>query len=64
MALVAAEKARSYNPPEVDELVARCQAGNLDAFDELVARYQRFVFITVYQHLARPALRPGCTKWC
>jgi len=51
MALVAADKAGSYNPPEVEELVARCQAGNLDAFDDLVARYQRFVFTTVYQHL-------------
>lgn len=51
MELAAAEKARSYNPPEVDGLVARCQAGNLDAFDELVARYQRFVLTTVYQHV-------------
>jgi RNA polymerase sigma-70 factor (ECF subfamily) len=51
MEVTAAEKAGSYNSPEVDELITRCQSGTLQAFDELVARYQRFVFTVVYQHL-------------
>jgi RNA polymerase sigma-70 factor (ECF subfamily) len=40
-----------YNSPEVSDLITRCQAGDLQAFDELVARYQRYVFNLVYQHL-------------
>jgi len=51
MEVTAAQKAGSYNSPEVDELITRCQSGTLEAFDELVARYQRFVFTVVYQHL-------------
>ncbi|OGK08264.1 MAG: hypothetical protein A2Y63_03240 [Candidatus Riflebacteria bacterium RBG_13_59_9] len=53
MELVAAEKTGSYNLPEVDEIVARCKKGDLEAFDELVAKYQRFVFTVIYQHLGK-----------
>jgi RNA polymerase sigma-70 factor (ECF subfamily) len=42
-----------YNSPEVSELIVRCQAGDREAFDLLVARYQRYVFNLVYQHLGR-----------
>ncbi len=31
----------------------RCQAGDRLAFDALVARYQRYVFNLIYQHLGR-----------
>ncbi len=40
-----------YNSPEVSAIITRCQAGEREAFDELVARYQRYVFNLVYQHL-------------
>jgi RNA polymerase sigma-70 factor (ECF subfamily) len=40
-----------YNSPEVSELVLRCQVGDRDAFDRLIARYQRYVFNLIYQHL-------------
>lgn len=42
-----------YNSPEVSALIERCQAGDREAFDQLVARYQRYVFNLVYQHLGR-----------
>lgn len=42
-----------YNSPEVSALIERCQAGDRDAFDQLVSRYQRYVFNLVYQHLGR-----------
>ncbi len=41
----------AYNSPEVSELIVRCQQGDHRAFDELVAKYQRYVFNLVYQHL-------------
>ena len=41
----------AYNSPEVSDLILRCQAGDRQAFDALVARYQRYVFNLVYQHL-------------
>lgn len=40
-----------YNSPEVSDLIARCQTGDRRAFDNLVARYQRYVFNLIYQHL-------------
>jgi len=40
-----------YNSPEVSELVLRCQYGEREAFDLLIARYQRYVFNLIYQHL-------------
>lgn len=40
-----------YNSREVSDLIVRCQSGNRDAFDELINRYQRYVFNLVYQHL-------------
>jgi RNA polymerase sigma-70 factor, ECF subfamily len=40
-----------YNSPEVSELILRCQAGDRQAFDELIGRYQRYVFNLIYQHL-------------
>jgi RNA polymerase sigma-70 factor, ECF subfamily len=40
-----------YNSPDVSRLIVRCQQGDLLAFDELVERYQRYVFNLVYQHL-------------
>jgi RNA polymerase sigma-70 factor (ECF subfamily) len=42
-----------YNSAEVSHLVVRCQTGDRQAFDELVARYQRYVFNLIYQHLGR-----------
>jgi len=42
-----------YNSADVSQLIVRCQAGDLQAFDELVAKYQRYVFNLVYQHLGR-----------
>lgn len=33
------------------ELVERCQTGDSAAFDDLVRRYQRYVFNLIYQHL-------------
>jgi RNA polymerase sigma-70 factor (ECF subfamily) len=41
----------AYNSPEVSDLIVRCQAGDRQAFDALVARYQRYVFNLAYQHL-------------
>jgi RNA polymerase sigma-70 factor (ECF subfamily) len=40
-----------YNSPEISDLIVRCQSGDREAFDALVARYQRYVFNLVYQHL-------------
>ena len=40
-----------YNSPEVSELIVRCQQGDRQAFDQLMARYQRYVFNLIYQHL-------------
>lgn len=54
MELVIAQGVDSFNPPEVRALIARCQAGDIDAFEELVARYQKYVFNIVYQHLGDP----------
>ena len=42
-----------YNSAEVSALIVRCQAGDRLAFDALVARYQRYVFNLIYQHLGR-----------
>jgi len=42
-----------YNSPEVSALIVRCQSGDREAFDQLVARYQRYVFNLIYQHLGR-----------
>jgi RNA polymerase sigma-70 factor (ECF subfamily) len=42
-----------FNSAEVSDLIVRCQAGNREAFDQLVARYQRYVFNLVFQHLGR-----------
>jgi RNA polymerase sigma-70 factor (ECF subfamily) len=42
-----------YNSPEVSALIVRCQNGDREAFDQLVARYQRYVFNLIYQHLGR-----------
>jgi RNA polymerase sigma-70 factor, ECF subfamily len=42
-----------YNSAEVSRLVVRCQTGDRQAFDELVAKYQRYVFNLIYQHLGR-----------
>ena len=41
----------AYNSPEVNDLILRCQAGDRQAFDALVAKYQRYVFNLAYQHL-------------
>lgn len=43
----------AYNPPEVNDLILLCQAGDRQAFDALVARYQRYVFNLIYQHLGQ-----------
>lgn len=40
-----------YNSQEVSDLILRCQAGDRSAFDELVSRYQRYVFNLIYQHM-------------
>lgn len=40
-----------YNSQEVSDLILRCQAGDRLAFDELVSRYQRYVFNLIYQHM-------------
>jgi RNA polymerase sigma-70 factor (ECF subfamily) len=40
-----------YNSPEVSAIITRCQGGDREAFDELMGRYQRYVFNLVYQHL-------------
>ena len=42
-----------YNSAEVSSLITRCQSGDREAFDELVARYQTYVFNLSYQHLGR-----------
>ena len=44
-----------FNAVEVNELIARCQRGERAAFDELITRYQRYVFNLVYQHLGNSA---------
>jgi RNA polymerase sigma-70 factor (ECF subfamily) len=49
---VMAERAYlEYNSQEVSDLILRCQAGSRDAFDQLISRYQRYVFNLIYQHL-------------
>jgi len=48
---MARENASAVNPPEVEEIISRCQAGEIEAFDRLVERYERFVFNIVYQHV-------------
>jgi RNA polymerase sigma-70 factor (ECF subfamily) len=40
-----------YNSPEVSMLIVRCKSGDRKAFDELITRYQRYVFNLIYQHL-------------
>jgi RNA polymerase sigma-70 factor (ECF subfamily) len=51
-AAVMAERAYlEYNSQEVSDLILRCQTGSRDAFDELISRYQRYVFNLIYQHL-------------
>ena len=40
-----------YNSPEVSDLIVRCQLGDYGAFDQLISRYQRYVFNLAYQHL-------------
>lgn len=40
-----------YNSQEVNDLIVRCQTGDRAAFDELMARYQRYVFNLIYQHM-------------
>jgi RNA polymerase sigma-70 factor (ECF subfamily) len=50
---VAMENYLAYNSPEVNELILLCQSGDRQAFDALVARYQRYVFNLVYQHLGQ-----------
>jgi RNA polymerase sigma-70 factor (ECF subfamily) len=40
-----------YNSPEVSDLIVRCKTGDRQAFDELVSKYQRYVFNLIYQHL-------------
>jgi RNA polymerase sigma-70 factor (ECF subfamily) len=42
-----------YNSAEVSHLIVRCQTGDRQAFDELVAKYQRYVYNLIYQHLGR-----------
>lgn len=48
----ASSSVGEFDSPEVVALITRCKAGDLEAFDELVRRNQRFVFNTIYQHLA------------
>jgi len=40
-----------YNATEMNELIAKCQLGEREAFDELITRYQRYIFNLIYQHL-------------
>jgi RNA polymerase sigma-70 factor (ECF subfamily) len=42
-----------FNSAEVSDLILRCQAGDREAFDQLVGRYQRYVYNLVFQHLGR-----------
>jgi len=42
-----------YNSAEVSHLIVRCQTGDRQAFDELVTKYQRYVYNLIYQHLGR-----------
>jgi len=42
-----------FNATEMNELIARCQLGERQAFDELITRYQRYVFNLIYQHLGK-----------
>lgn len=42
-----------FNPSEVNELIIRCQRGERAAFDELITRYQRYIFNLIYQHLGK-----------
>jgi RNA polymerase sigma-70 factor, ECF subfamily len=53
MAVISVEN--RYNAVELNELIARCQRGERSAFDELITRYQRYVFNLVYQHLGNNA---------
>ncbi len=43
--------AESDDSQNIEHLIARCRVGDLEAFDELVAKYQQFVFRVIYQHL-------------
>lgn len=51
MSLVVISVDNRFNATEMNELIARCQLGDLGAFDELITRYQKYVFNLVYQHL-------------
>lgn len=51
--LATMDSTLAYNSPEVDDLILRCQAGDRLAFDAFVARFQRYVFNLVYQHLGQ-----------
>lgn len=53
MAVISVEN--RFNAVEVNELIARCQRGERAAFDELITRYQRYVFNLIYQHLGNSA---------
>ncbi len=53
MAVISVEN--RFNAVEVNELIARCQRGERTAFDELITRYQRYVFNLIYQHLGNSA---------
>jgi len=46
-----AVRGEGFNPPEVLDLIARAQKGDNAAFDEIIGRYQRYVFNLIYQHL-------------
>ncbi len=42
---------RSLGLDDTPDLLARCKAGELEAFDEFVHRYEKFIFNIIYQHL-------------
>jgi hypothetical protein len=73
MLYVMADAYLEYNSAEVSELITRCQAGEREAFDHLVARYQRYVFNLKFSSAstsssantaAMPAWRAGSTRSC
>jgi len=45
---VARNDSGASTPPDEDVLVKRAQGGNLEAYDELVQRYQERIYATVY----------------
>jgi RNA polymerase sigma-70 factor (ECF subfamily) len=53
MAGLMSETYLEYNSAEVSALIVRCQGGDRLAFDELISKYQRYVFNLIYQHLGR-----------